>query len=141
MEKVTGIGGLFFRAKELEARSRWYSEKLGVSLTPTSYEDSPWRQEAGPTVFNPFPGETEYFGDRSKLWMMKRRVRNLDSIISQLQLAGIEVTLDPTTYPNGRIAGFTIPKEIRLNSESPTEGMLCGYHSANLQNRVFRIPI
>jgi hypothetical protein len=41
MEKVTEIGGLFFRAKEPEALSRWYSEKLGVSLTPTSYEDSP----------------------------------------------------------------------------------------------------
>ena len=84
MEKATGIGGLSLRAKEPEALSRWYSEKLRVSLTPTSYEDSPLRKEAGPTVFNPFPEKTEYFGDRSKLWMMKCRVRNLDSIISQL---------------------------------------------------------
>jgi predicted enzyme related to lactoylglutathione lyase len=42
--------------------------------------------------------------------MIKFRVRNLDSIILQLQLAGIEVMLDPTTYPNGRFVGLYDPE-------------------------------
>ena len=53
MEKVTGIGGLFFRAKDSAALGRWYQQRLGVSLTPSSYEESPWQQEAGPTAFAP----------------------------------------------------------------------------------------
>jgi len=53
MEKVTGIGGLFFRAKDPAALGRWYQQRLGVSLTPSSYEESPWQQEAGPTAFAP----------------------------------------------------------------------------------------
>ena len=52
---VTGIGGLFFRARDPSALGRWYQENLGVTLTPTSYDVPPWRQEAGPTVFAPFP--------------------------------------------------------------------------------------
>ena len=54
MEKVTGIGGLFFRAHDPTALARWYQQHLGISLTPSSYEDSVWQQEAGPTVCAPF---------------------------------------------------------------------------------------
>src|SRR3989475_13278712 len=48
MERVTGIGGLFFRARDPAALSRWYQEHLGITLTPSTYDDVPWRQEAGP---------------------------------------------------------------------------------------------
>ena len=58
MEKVTGIGGFFFRARDPAALSRWYQEHLGVSLTPTSYDELPWRQEAEPTAF---PGGERVF--------------------------------------------------------------------------------
>ncbi len=51
MEKVTGIGGLFFRAHDPKALARWYQEHLGIAPTPTSHEDTVWEQEAGPTVF------------------------------------------------------------------------------------------
>jgi glyoxylase I family protein len=63
MEKVTGIGGLFFRAHDPKALGRWYQQHLGISLTPSSYEDSVWQQEAGPTVFAPFAETSDYFGD------------------------------------------------------------------------------
>jgi len=67
MEKVTGIGGLFFRAREPAALARWYEAHLGVTMTPTDYVAEPWRQDAGPTVFAPFPEQTEYFGDAKLL--------------------------------------------------------------------------
>jgi hypothetical protein len=38
MEKVTGIGGLFFRAHP-KALGSWYQQHLGVSLTPSSEGD------------------------------------------------------------------------------------------------------
>jgi len=55
IEKVTGIGGFFFRAQDPKALGRWYQQHLGISLTPASYEDSVWQQDAGPTVFDPQP--------------------------------------------------------------------------------------
>ena len=104
MERVTGIGGLFFRADDPKALARWYQQHLGVSLTPTSYEESPWQQEAGPTVFAPFPETSDYFGDAHKVWMMNFRVRDLERMAAQLRAAGIEVKIDPQAYPNGRFA-------------------------------------
>jgi hypothetical protein len=40
MERVTGIGGLFFRAHDPAALWHWYQQHLGISLTPSSYEES-----------------------------------------------------------------------------------------------------
>jgi len=67
---------------------------LGVSLTPTSYEDSVWQQEAGPTVFSAFEETSDYFGDAHKVWMVNFRVRDLDKLAVQLRAAGIAVTID-----------------------------------------------
>ncbi len=110
MEKVTGIGGFFFRAKDPKALGRWYQQHLGISLTPSSYEDSVWQQEAGPTVFAPFAETSDYFGDANKVWMVNFRVRDLDRMAAQLRAAGIEVKIDPQSYPNGRFARLHDPE-------------------------------
>ena len=99
MEKVAGIGGFFFRAKDPKALGQWYLDHLGIALTPTSHDSPVWEQEAGQTVFTPFPEKTDYFGDASKTWMINFRVHNLQKLVAQLQKAGIEVNVDPdATY-------------------------------------------
>jgi predicted enzyme related to lactoylglutathione lyase len=104
MEKVAGIGGLFFRAHDPKALGQWYQQHLGISLTPTSESGSVWQQEAGPTSFSPFPETTKYFGDPNKAWMINFRVHDMDKMVAQLRAAGIEVK-DPETY--GKIGRFT----------------------------------
>ena len=98
MEKVTGIGGFFFRAHDPKALALWYQEHLGISITPTGPDQQPWVQEAGPTAFNPFPESTKYFGDPKQMWMINFRVRNIDAMVKQLRDAGITVE-DPKDYP------------------------------------------
>lgn len=110
MEKVMGIGGLFFRAHDPKALGPWYQQHLGISLMPTTLQDSVWQQEAGPTVFAPFKETSGYFGDPQKDWMVNFRVRDLDKMAAQLQTAGIAVKVDPQTYPNGRFARLNDPE-------------------------------
>jgi glyoxylase I family protein len=95
MEKVAGIGGFFFRAHDPEALSRWYLDHLGIDPTPKSKDARVWQQEAGPTVFSPFPENTKYFGDPQKMWMVNFRVRDLEKMVAQLKAAGIEVKVYP----------------------------------------------
>lgn len=110
MEKVAGIGGLFFRAHDPKALGAWYEQHLGITITPTSEGAAVWQQEAGPTVFNPFPETTKYFGDPTKAWMVNFRVHDIDKMVAQLRTAGIEVK-DPETYPNiGRFARLHDPE-------------------------------
>jgi predicted enzyme related to lactoylglutathione lyase len=109
-QKVLGIGGLFFRARDPASLARWYEQNLGIALTPTSYDAEPWRQEAGPTVFAPFPDTTGYFGARDRVWMVNFRVRDLAAMVAQLRASGITVNVDPTSYPNGRFARLHDPE-------------------------------
>ena len=110
VEKVAGIGGLFFRAHDPKALGQWYQDHLGIVLTPATEGAAVWQQEAGPTVFSPFPETTKYFGDPSKVWMINFRVHDLDKMVAQLRAAGIEVK-DPEAYPNvGRFARLHDPE-------------------------------
>jgi glyoxylase I family protein len=91
MQKVLGIGGVFFRAKDPAALAGWYQRTLGVDPVPAGPSDRVWMQEPGPTVLAPFPEDTDYFGDRAQGFMLNFRVRDLDAMIAQLREAGIEV--------------------------------------------------
>jgi glyoxylase I family protein len=110
MEKVTGIGGVFFRSRDPKALQAWYEKHLGIPKVPTSYDVEPWSQGAGFTVFAPFAESTDYFGRREQQWMLNFRVRNLDAMVRQLRAAGIEVTVDTKEYPNGRFARLHDPE-------------------------------
>lgn len=110
MERITGLGGIFFRAENPDSLGEWYQQHFGINVVPDDYDTQPWTQEAGPTVFAPFARDTEYFGRAEQQWMLNFRVRDLDAIVAQLRAAQIEVKIDPESYPNGRFARLHDPE-------------------------------
>jgi glyoxylase I family protein len=120
-ERVLGIGGFFFRARDPKALADWYRIHLGVGLVPAGAEQSGWHTEAGPTAFQPFSLTSKYFGDTNQMWMVNFRVRSLDKMAAQLRSAGIEVAVDPQTYPYGRFARIHDPEQNPIELWEPTE--------------------
>ena len=110
MERVTGIGGVFFRSLDPAALASWYEEHLGITQVPLTYDQESWRQEAGPTVFAAFGADSEHFGRPQQQWMINFRVRDLDAMAAQLRAAGITVEMDAEIYPNGRFARISDPE-------------------------------
>ncbi|HEY7019824.1 MAG TPA: VOC family protein [Ktedonobacterales bacterium] len=121
MERVTGIGGFFFRARDPQALKAWYQQHLGMFQDGAGNEDEPWLQEAGPTAFQPFPADTEYFERPEQMWMLNLRVRDLDAMVAQLREAGIEVKVDPENYPYGRFARTHDPEGNPIELWQPLE--------------------
>jgi glyoxylase I family protein len=109
-ERVMGIGGLFFRSRNPKELAQWYQLNLGIDPVPTDYGHPVWQQVAGPTVFSPFPMDTDYFGSKTQAWMINFRVRDLDAMVAQLRNSNIEVKVDPEKYPNGRFARLHDPE-------------------------------
>lgn len=109
MEKVKGIGGVFFRAKDPAALSAWYSEVLGVAPAPSDMETPPWMAEGGVTVFAPFAADTDYFPDAQQV-MVNFRVDDLDAMLAQLAKAGVEPFNQSTMDGVGRFAHIRDPE-------------------------------
>jgi predicted enzyme related to lactoylglutathione lyase len=113
---VVGMGGFFFRAKDPEGLKNWYREMLGVGGgcgTDASGQASDWfwHPEPGPVVFEPFNAGTDYFASE-KSYMLNFRVRDMDSLLQQLNAAGIEITTkgEWDTPETGRFARIHDPE-------------------------------
>ena len=119
MERVTGIGGYFFRAKDPTALMSWYTENLGI----TDFNKELWQQDAGPTVFAPFASDTDYFGRMDQQTMVNLRVRDLDAMLAQLRATGATVDDDVQDMDGvGRFGWVTDPEGNRIELWQPAEG-------------------
>lgn len=121
MNGVTGIGGVFFRARDPSALGRWYGEHLGIAvMNGTTEEGAPWWQESGPTVFAPFDSETDYFGRRDQQWMLNFRVSDLDAILQRLRAGGASVDPEVQVMEGiGRFGWATDPEGNRFELWEP----------------------
>jgi predicted enzyme related to lactoylglutathione lyase len=116
MERALGIGGYFFRANDPEALAAWYEAALGI--TGMSAGGS-WEQAAGPTVFAPFPADTDYFGAANQQAMLNFRVANLDAMLSQLRTAGAAVEDEVAEASFGRFGHAVDPEGNRFELWEP----------------------
>jgi predicted enzyme related to lactoylglutathione lyase len=121
VERVTGIGGFFFRARDPEALAAWYEERLGVDPVPSRSDAEPWRQEAGETAFAPFELDSKMIGPPEHTWMINFRVSDLDAMVEQLRDAGEEVEVDPERYPYGTFASLRDPEGNGIQLWQPME--------------------
>jgi predicted enzyme related to lactoylglutathione lyase len=114
---VTGIGGLFFRARDPEALAAWYAQHLGVGPVGDTWT---WAQQAGPTVFMPFKQQTDYFpADRS--WMLNLRVQDLAGLLAKLRSADIavETRAEWDSPETGRFARIHDPEGLPIELWEP----------------------
>jgi predicted enzyme related to lactoylglutathione lyase len=116
MERVVGIGGYFFRARDPEALAAWYEANLGITGMASGWS---WEQAAGKTVFAPFPADTDYFGRRDQQVMLNFRVVDLDAMLTQLRAAGAEVDDEVAEESYGRFGHAVDPESNRFELWEP----------------------
>ena len=94
MERILGIGGVFFKANDPKALAAWYREHLGVPIEAAQTHGMLVSSGAGElTVWSTFPADTMYFGAGPAPFMVNYRVRDLDAMLAQLraaETAGVE---------------------------------------------------
>jgi predicted enzyme related to lactoylglutathione lyase len=88
MERVTGIGGVFFRARDPKALVAWYAEHLGVPVQDDGYVV--FTESRAAHVWSPFDADTDYW-PAEKQGMVNFTVADLDAMLAQLRKAGVVV--------------------------------------------------
>ena len=97
MQRVTGIGGIFIKAKDPEALKAWYRDRLGVPIDQwggCAFQwNTPGRTEpdGGMTVWSVFKDDSDYFAPSTARFMVNYRVDDLDAVLAALRAEGCEV--------------------------------------------------
>jgi len=124
MQRVKGIGGIFFRANDKTALGRWYRDNLGVPLEPEWGGCTfPWRANdpdgSAHTVWSPFPEDTDYFGPTKPSFMVNFRVADLEAMLAQLRANGCDVDEKEEHSDYGHFGWVTDPEGNRIELWQP----------------------
>jgi len=129
MERVTGIGGVFLRAKDPAALFAWYRDHLGIDPAFDGGTVFPWHDPADPgdappgtTTWALFPADTTYFGSLGQAAMVNYRVRDLDAMLAQLRVAGAVVDEHVEVMEYGRFGWAVDPEGDRFELWEPAAG-------------------
>ena len=128
IERVTGIGGVFFKAKDPKTLRTWYQEKLGLEIQPgAGFGLFLWRERQdssreGTTVWGLFPETTKYFAPSVAPFMINYRVRNLEALLTQLRSAGVTVDGKVVDDFNGKFAWVVDPEGNKIELWEPKPG-------------------
>ena len=111
MARITGIGGVFVRAKgDAKALAAWYEKYLGLKLETWGGAVLRWPEDRaeddGVTAWHVADAASDWFPGR---FMVNYRVDDLDGMVAQLKAGGIALTKAPETHENGKFAWVTDP--------------------------------
>ena len=126
-EAVTGIGGVFFKARDPKALAAWYRDQLGIAVpgnaTYASFSvGDDGRDGTGTpleTAWSVFPVTTDHFGDGASTSMVNYRVKDLDAMLKQLRAAGGWVSDDVQDSEYGKFGWAADPEGNRFELWQP----------------------
>ena len=94
MKRVTGIGGIFFKAKDPETLGAWYRDHLGLDVADWGGAIFNWGgpdSDAGMTLWSAFKSDTSYFEPGTASFMVNFRVADLHALLAALKSEGCNV--------------------------------------------------
>jgi len=124
MERVIGVGGIFFKAKDPAKLKAWYRDNLGLPSDEHGEITFLTQGDPGPClVWSTFPADTKYFEPSTAPFMINFRVKNLDAMLAQLRAAGAQVDEKVQEAPYGKFGWVMDPEGNRVELwEVPSEG-------------------
>ncbi|WP_317048447.1 VOC family protein [Confluentibacter sediminis] len=106
MKRVTGIGGVFFKAKDPKKITEWYHKHLGLDTNPygATFEwyEGPDSTKKAQTQWTPFPETTDYFEPSTQDFMINYRVENLEALVEALKKEGVTIVDSIETFDYGK---------------------------------------
>jgi len=123
MQRVIGIGGVFFKSRNPAEVLAWYEKHLGMKRTWEGGVVFEWQQagrpgRSGQTVWSPFREDTDYFEPSREPYMINYVVEDLEAVLAALVEEGIPVERrEDSEY--GRFAWIMDPEQRRIELWEP----------------------
>ena len=125
MARITGIGGVFFKAKsDHERLAAWYARHLGLPLEAWGGAALRWPEDTagdgGVTAWHVADRSSDWFSPSESTFMINYRVDDLDGLLAQLRRDGVAILKGPESHPNGRFAWLLDPDGNKVELWEPS---------------------
>jgi predicted enzyme related to lactoylglutathione lyase len=127
MKRVTGIGGIFFSAKDAVALRAWYEQHLGIDVQSWGGAAFPWTDAGGnatngTTAWSIDPDDGKHFAPSKSTFMVNYRVADLTALLQSLRDEGCDVldATDDSEY--GKFGWVMDPEGNKVELWQPPEG-------------------
>jgi len=121
--RVTGLGGFFFKTEDPKGLKNWYGKHLGLPVDDYGCTFW-WNDKEGKecsTQWNTFPKDTNYFQPSEKPFMMNFRVENLVELLAVLKEEGITVVGEMEEYDYGKFGWILDPEGNKIELWEPKD--------------------
>lgn len=121
--RVTGIGGVFFKTKDPKAIKDWYKKHLGLNTDQWGCTFW-WKDKEGndcSTQWSPFKEDTDYFEPSKKDFMMNFRVENLEELLKTLREEGVFVFDKIESVEEGKFGWILDPEGNKMELWEPND--------------------
>lgn len=127
MKRVTGIGGIFFKAQDPKALGAWYKRHLGIDVLDWGGAAFQWKtadnpEGVGTTIWSPFAADTTYFGPSQSPFMINYRVDDVHALIAVLRAEGVQVEGEVQESEYGKFGWVIDPEGNKLELWEPPAG-------------------
>jgi predicted enzyme related to lactoylglutathione lyase len=127
MKRVTGIGGIFFHAKDPVALRAWYKQHLGVDVqswggAAFSWADESGKPTGGTTVWSIGSADSQQFAPSTSSFMINYRVDDLDSLLQALREEGCNVLEKSDDSEYGKFGWVVDPEGNKVELWQPPAG-------------------
>ena len=121
MKRVTGIGGIFFKAKDAPTLHAWYKRHLGIDVQSWGGAAFDW-SGSGTTAFLIAPENTKQFAPSQASFMVNYRVDDLHALLKALKSEGCNVLekVDESEY--GKFGWVIDPEGNKVELWEPPAG-------------------
>jgi len=127
VKRVTGIGGIFFKATDAVALQAWYKRHLGIDVQAWGGAAFDWtngdgQPRAGTTTWCIAPAQSDQFAPSTATFMVNYRVEDLHALIKVLREEGCNVLekIDDSEY--GKFAWVIDPEGNKVELWQPPAG-------------------
>lgn len=123
-QRVTGIGGIFFKARDPKQLGTWYKKHLGIPVEGWGGWGFEWRDTNDPkvkghTIWSPFDEDSTYFKPSKKPFMINLRVRDLKKVLAALKREGVKVDKKVDESGYGKFGWIMDPEGTRIELWEP----------------------
>ena len=125
MQRVTGIGGIFFKARDPATLAAWYRDHLGLDITDWGGAIFKWGgpdSARGMTIWSAFKSDTTYLDPGTAAFMINYRVADLDALLVALRAEGCDVLERTDESEQGKFGWVIDPEGNKVELWQPPEG-------------------